>query len=88
VNVRERSEGVGMGDEIEQKRKRRKGEVGGEHIERVKKRQERKPAALSANSVWFRFTCPPHYSKLKPAKGEREGATGIGVTPHITRPTR
>ena len=70
-----------MEDEIQQKRKRRKGE-GGRHIERVKK----KTAALSADSVWFWFTCPPHYTKLKPARGRLEGATEVGFAPHTVRP--
>jgi len=57
--------------------KREKDGRGGGHIERVKK-----TAALSADSVWFWFTCPPHYTKLKPARGRLEGATGL-VLLHI-----
>jgi len=57
--------------------KREKDGGGGGHIERAKK-----TAALSADSVWFWFTCPPHYTKLKPARGRLEGATGL-VLLHI-----
>lgn len=52
-------------------------EVGAQHIERVKK----KAAALSAHSVWFWFTCPPHYTKLKPARGRLEEATYNATRP-------
>jgi hypothetical protein len=54
--------------------------VGAGHIERVKKRK-RKPVALSADSVWFWFTCPPHYTKLKPARGRLEEATYNATRP-------
>jgi hypothetical protein len=53
---------------------------GAAYRERVNKRK-RKRAALSADSVWFWFTCPPHYTKLKPARGGLEEATQNATRP-------